>query len=367
MHRVDPNDLAHALRLGLDPVAWAPCPRSEDGAINPQVTRFALVDGRWADVTHVKLVYYETPEGSWRPLSEVCSHHGNRQIAIRPDRVSWVHPRYLLWLMKRQRLLGNELTFWAPGYAGVQPRHLLWADTLTAYPDPTNAGPTTTDGYVESNYSTWDLTHDATDGQGSFGFGSGLNSQGTQLRAQTGPVQAFGYFHASRSFVLFATSALTSGATITAATLSLWPTIKDNGDNDGDDWINVVQSSPSSNTAIVNGDFDQCGAINNPTEGATRIDVSGISTGAYTDWTLDATGQGWISKTGVTKLGFREGHDCIDSVPVGGTGVLSGIYTSSADNTGTSQDPKLVVTYTPPPPGGGLTDPLRAFQHMITR
>ena len=147
MHRIDDNDLAHALRLGLDPVAWAPCPRSEDGAINPQVTRFALADGQWADVVHVKPVYYETPAGDWRPLSEVCSHHGNRQIAIRPDRLSWVSPAFLRWLIARQRLIGSELALWSPGYAGVQPRHLEFAATLTAYPDP-NPETTTVDGEV---------------------------------------------------------------------------------------------------------------------------------------------------------------------------------------------------------------------------
>lgn len=365
MHRVDPNDLAHALRLGLDPVAWAPCPLDEAGRINPQVTRLALADGRWADVTHVKLVYYETPEGSWRPLSEVCSHHGNRQIAIRPDRVSWVHPRYLLWLMKRQRLLGSELAFWAPGYAGVQPRHLEWADTLTTYPDP-DPETTTVDGYVESNLSTWDLTHDATAGTGAFGAGLGNSESGTSMIAGSGPVQAFGNFFIAHVFVLFNTAALLSGATISAAVLSLYCSAKSNVDNDGDDWMNVVQSSPASNTALANGDFDQCGAINNPTEGATRIDIGSITTSAYNDFTLDATGRGWVNKTGVTKLGVREGHDCIDDPTVGGTSKNS-TDLATAETSGTTSDPKLVVTYTPPPPGGGLTDPLRAFQHMITR
>jgi len=366
MHRIDDNDLAHALRLGLKPVAWAPCPRSEDGTINPQVTRFVLADGQWADVVHVKPVYYETPAGDWRPLSEVCSHHGNRQIAIRPDRVSWVHPRFLLWLMKRQRLLGSELAFWATGYSGAQPADLAFAATLTAYPDP-NPETSTADGYVQSNKTSWNLAHAATDGTGSFGAGNGNDDSSTTLVAQATDVSSvFVLYKISRGFVLFLTSALTTGATISSATMSLWGTAKTNTDNDGDDWFNVVQSSPASNTAIANGDFDQCGAVDNPTEGATRIDLGSISTGAYTDWTLDATGLTWISKTSVTKLGLREGHDCINSAVNAGADTLNSLTCSSADNSGTSQDPKLVVTYTPPP-AGLLGDPLRAFQHMIMR
>jgi hypothetical protein len=358
MHRVDPNDLAHALRLGLDPVAWAPCPRSEDGAINPQVTRFALVDGRWADVTHVKLVYYETPEGSWRPLSEVCSHHGNRQIAIRPDRVSWVHPRYLLWLMKRQRLLGNELTFWAPGYAGVQPRHLEFAATLTAYPDP-NPETTTVDGYIRGGGGgdSWATAHWAT---------SNTNANDTATTMTLGVYNsADSTFFIYRAFCLFSTTALGSAATITNAVFSLKPTTVYNLDNDGDDLFAAVSTTPSSNTAITGADYTQCGdAETNPTLGSGTVDISTLSAGTYFDLTLNATGQGWVSKTGVTKLGVRERHDYGNSPPVTDTYNISDV--SSADAAGTSSDPKLVVTYTPPP-AGLLGDPLRAFQHMIMR
>ncbi len=358
MHRIDDNDLAHVLRLGLDPVAWAPCPRSEGGAINPQVTRFALADGRWADVVHVKPVYYETPAGDWRPLSEVCGHHGNRHIAIRPDRVSWVHPRFLLWLMKRQRLLGSELAFWAAEYSGVQPRHLAFANTLTAYPDP-NPETTTVDGWCYHNPSTtvWATSHDATASSNAYdSLGAAVIGCSTFTGSNVMRFQRF--------FCLFSTGAMGAGATVTAATVSIWPTSKSNDDNDGDDWINVLQTTPASDTAIVTADFDQCGAVSNPTEGATRIDLGSISTGAYCDWTLDATGRGWISATGITRLGLREGHDCLNS-PIANNSINS-IDIIEAENAGTTSDPKLVVTYTPPP-AGLLGDPLRAFQHMIMR
>ena len=358
MHRVDDNDLAHALRLGLDVVAAMPCPLDEAGRINPQVTRFALRGGQWADVVHVKPVYYQHASGAWRPLSEVCLHHGNREIVIRPDRVSWVHPAFLVWLMRRQRLLGRELRFGGPDYAGVQPRHMAFANSLTAYPDP-NPETTTVDGFCYHNPVTavWATSHDATastnayDNLGAVVIGCSMFTASNIVRFE-------------RFFALFSTGALGSGASVTAATLSVYPTSKSNGDNDGDDWLNVVQSSPASNTAITTADFNQCGAVSNPTEGATRIDLGLISTGAYCDWTLDATGRGWISTTGITKLGLREGHDCLNSAIADNT--TNTIDANDADAAGTSTDPKLTITYTPPP-AGFVGDPLRAFQHMILR
>lgn len=358
MHRLDPHDLAHAARLGLDVVAGMPCPLDEAGRINPQVTRFALRDGRFSDVVHIKPVYYQHASGAWRPLSEVCEHHGNREIWLRPDRVSWVHPAFLVWLMRRQRLLGRELRIGGPGYAGMQPRHLEFANTLTAYPDP-NPETTTVDGWCYHNPSTtdWATSHDATASSNAYdSLGAAVISVS---RTSGSSILRF-----ARFFALFSTGAMGSGATVTAAILSIWPTAKSNGDNDGDDWLNVVQSSPASNTAITTADFDQCGAVSNPTEGATRIDLGSISTGAYCAWTLDATGRGWISATGITRLGLREGHDCLNS-PIADNSTNS-IDIIEAENAGTSSDPKLVVTYTPPP-AGLCGDPLRAFQHMIMR
>ena len=330
-------------------VAALPCPLDETGRINPQVTRFALRDGRFADVVHVKPVYYQHANGAWRPLSEVCSHHGNRDIAIRPDRVSWVHPRFLLWLMRRQRLLGSELAFWAPGYAGVQPWHLEFAATLTAYPDP-NPETTTVDGYVSNSNAVWATARSAS-------TGNNASDSPSIAYVRTASTDIY------RGFALFSTGSLTSGATVTAGTLSIVPNSTANFDNDGDDWVNVFSSNPASNTALANGDFPQVGdTLDNPTEGSTRVDISGVSTGTYLDFALNAAGLAWISQTGVSKFGFREGHDCIASLPASNNEILW----RTADTGGTSSDPKLVVTYTPPP-AGLLGNPMRAFIPLLLR
>lgn len=336
MDRTDDNDLAHVLRLGLKPIASQPCPWGGNGGINPHLTRFTLADGRVADVFHVKPVYYETPQGHWRPLSEISEHHGNRRIILRVDAWGKLSLRYLRWLMARQRLLGSALEF-----AGlVSPERLEFADTLTAYPDP-NPETTTVDGYVVHSNASWATAQGAATGTTAIDSSSSLYAGSSQLSS----------YQLIRAFCLFDTSGLPDDATDVSGVLSLYAVTKTNGDNDGDDWINVVQSNPASNTGLATADYDQCGdAIDNPTEGATRIDLGSITTSAYNDWTLNSTGNGWISLTGVTKLGFREGHDCIDSAIA--TSADNELRTRSADQTGTSLDPKLVVTYTP----GGVTE-----------
>lgn len=343
MDLLDSNDVVFAqsqTQTTIPIVGGYPCPRGADHTIHPHVSRFLLADGQLMDVFHVKPIYYETPEGCWRPLSEVCSHHGNRQIAIRPDRVSWIHPRFLLWLMKRQRLLGSELSFDMPGYSGVQPRHLQWADSLTAYPDP-HPETTTVDGRAgRIGDASWATSHDTATATN---YSSG--DTGVYLYA------CLGSRIIQRLYFLFSTAALGTGSVVTAATVS-WVCYNSgfsNGDNDGDDWINVVQSNPATNTDIVAADYNKCGsAVSNPTEGATRIDMGSIThnDSTYNTWTLDATGRGWISVTGVTKLGLREGHDCINSAAAGDN--ICGFY--SAETSGTTSDPKLVITYTPPTP-----------------
>ncbi len=150
-----------------------------------------------------------------------------------------------------------------------------------------------------------------------------------------------------RAFFPVDTSALPDNAVISAATFKAYITTTSDGDNDGDDWVNIVQTSQNSTSSLVTADFDNCGAVTNPTEGATRIDITNISTGAYSTWTLNSTGMGWISKTGYTLLGLREGHDAINSKTA--NGVTNDIATRYSEYSGTSSDPYLYITYTATP------------------
>src|SRR5207302_1872359 len=67
------------------------------------------------------------------------------------------------------------------------------------------------------------------------------------------------------------------------------------------------------------------------------------STSAYNDWSLYATsGISNISLTGVSKFGYRMVNLDINNVAPGGSNDYNA---KSADTTGTSNDPKLVLTY----------------------
>ena len=191
--------------------------------------------------------------------------------------------------------------------------------------------------YYPGNTS-WDTAHDATDG----------------LRANPGDPHFVGTglrdtdkYWFSRIFLPFDTSALSDTDAIDSAVLSVYEASGGvvNGDNDGDDWFNVVQTSQNSPTTLVVGDYDQAGAVNNPTEGATRIDVGSISASAYNSWTLNPTGLSWIDKTGFSKLGLREGHDAIDSVYAGANNTLNSMYIFFSEEAGTTKDPVLVVQH----------------------
>lgn len=163
------------------------------------------------------------------------------------------------------------------------------------------------DGAIQQTNASWDTCHDAADGAGvedSFFF---VNSSkfGSSYRIQ-------------RGFIPFNTSEIPNEAIIQSATLFIAVFDKENSDNDGDDFIVTVQTSQADPLNLSTADFDQCGAINNPTEGSNRIDIGNIVTGGtYNEFVLNSTGLSWINKNGWTLLGLREGHDVIDS-PYGG-------------------------------------------------
>lgn len=151
-----------------------------------------------------------------------------------------------------------------------------------------------------------------------------------------------------RAIFLFDTSSLDNAAVISAATLGLRGTFK------SDDCaitpnLNIYDATPASNTAIANGDYNQTGG-SSPTALATAISYASYSTSGYNTFTLNASGIAAISLTGVSKFSARNAnYDAAASAPThpgsAQTSILQGNF---ADNSGTSSDPKLSVTYTVP-------------------
>ena len=330
MTALDRNDIFFASARTPSPITAAqPAPRGRDGKINPHVTRCFLRDGRISDVFHVKPVYYETRDGLWRPLSEIIAHHGNRSIVLKPEAMRKSSLRFLQWLMKRQTFVNGLLEFGYPDtfYWGVQPRDLYAALSLVAYPDP-DPEVTTVDGQIGHGSASWAAVRSAASGSQAKSNNSAIDVQASKETA---------YF-ITRGFFLFDTSAIGDSDTITAATLSLYATAVTNNDDDGDDYLALVSSAPATNTNLITSDYNDVGA----TEYGSVPDIGSLTTGAYNVITLTEAGRETISKTGVSKFAVREGHDFDDAAPVANNTVT----VSSADHAGTSQDPKLTVTYT---------------------
>lgn len=203
--------------------------------------------------------------------------------------------------------------------------------------------PTAGDGYAYKSSASWDTAHDAT-------TGLGRTATASALVVGTGKTTTSYYLY--RAFLPFDTSSIPDDATIISATLNVYPYAKKNEDNDGDDFVTVVQTSQASTTTLSQEDFDQAGSTDNPTEGidtSERKDITSVTAGTYFTFNLNSTGRDWISKTDVTKLGLREGHDVIDSSFTSSSTTASQynyLYTRSSEYSSTTYDPYLAVTYT---------------------
>ena len=253
--------------------------------------------------------------------------------------------RIRVWDSDGQAINGR-LEFYSEGsnhyYRKIVPKEFLATATYPVYTDATTtflAG--TGDGWVQKkNSPNWDITHDAASG-------SKVDyTLGSTFLARAG-ITSDGDYIITRGFLPFDTSSLPDTASISAAVLDLYITGLENGDNDGDDFIVVVQAAQSSTSSLVLDDYDQCGAVNSPNEGSSRYDVTtDFVDDAYNSLILNLTGLGWISTTGWTKLGLREGHDVLDHPYVGANGTKNRIAGRFADYAGTNFDPKLAITYT---------------------
>jgi hypothetical protein len=159
-----------------------------------------------------------------------------------------------------------------------------------------------------------------------------------------------------RTFFPFDTSMLPTDATVATATLRIWLKQVTDGDNDGYDYVGVVQTSQASTSSLAVADYDQCGATTTAAgEGALNIDITGISAvGTNYTYDLNATGTSWIKKsgqasvcgsgTGWTCLGLREGHDAANHQIADDS--LNRVYVHYSGFADVTTDPLLTITYT---------------------
>ena len=222
---------------------------------------------------------------------------------------------------------------------GIKP---VFAAVSTFYPNA-SVETTSVDGHLQSISTGNSLSSDAWNNArtgASPGVVAATVTNAIQTRITIVPRTGNYIGEIDRSFLLYDTSSLTVNATISSATLSIYITLKNNTNNSGNDTLNIITTTPASSTALATGDWGNVGS----TLQASAVDLSILTTTAYNSFSLNSTGLGNISKTGVTKFGLRMGEDINNVQPADDT--QNSVTYSAAEEAGTSQDPKLEVTYT---------------------
>ena len=201
--------------------------------------------------------------------------------------------------------------------------------TLTVNPDP-NPETSTVDGFVQKFTAglTWAQTIAAATGD----TADDTATQGVLVQNRLTGTD----FINNRAFWLFNTSSLTSGAIISAATLSVVPHDAAGGTNPDSLTLEIVSSNPASNTTLGTADYNTLGSTS-----FGSITFWTVSDSTYRDITLNANGIANISKTGISKFGGKGSADLNGTpTPTGNNQVLA----RWADYGGAVK-PKLVVTY----------------------
>ena len=298
----------------------------------------APVIGRW--FRYVLRISGESSSVGHRRITRILPHaifwwHGNKQVAE-----FRTHAKFSKRLYYAFRPLWWTMHAWDWCVADRWVPELSFGfDTLTKYPDA-DPETNTVDGYCEQSGVdvSWATL---TGGVGTYSLDT--EAVGSIIKMTSSATSGFESLR--RSIYLFNTSALTSGASISAAVMSLYGSAKTDGFGCTPN-IDIYTSAPASNTALAAGDYDSLGSTS---QTGTPITYSGWSTAGYNDFTFDATGRGNISKTDISKFGARnENRDVANSSPTWGSSLASGLSGYTADQTGTANDPKLVVTYTKP-------------------
>ena len=248
------------------------------------------------------------------------------------------HNKYAKRLYYAFKPIWHLIHFWDMTFANQISQQLNFGfDTLTVYPEPG----VTVSGRVSREGVDQTLTN--------IRAGAGTNEDDTtdtpiQLLSLLATATTDQYERLVRGIALFDTSALPASPTISAAVFSLYITAK--GDTLGaGQSVGIVASTPASDTALATTDYANVGAV----RFATDVTIASITTTAYNDWTLNATGIAAISDSGITKLGYKLAADIDNSASWAGSGQarINGYIGAASGNT---NDPKLVITYTS---GGG--------------
>lgn len=143
----------------------------------------------------------------------------------------------------------------------------------------------------------------------------------------------------SRGFLPFDTSSIPDTDPINTVKLEI---IRNGGENSQTSGlILTTQGNPGD---LVDADFSAL-TLDSPAEGTdARVDTN-VANEATITYNFNATGRGWINKTGFTKLGIRFTGDIDNVTPPNSTRRYVLAY--SADEAGTTKDPLLTIDHGP--------------------
>lgn len=218
---------------------------------------------------------------------------------------------------------------------------------LTVYPDA-HPESTSVDGYTRNAVATdtWAARREVAGAVSVDTSASNLNA-GFNTSHVTDKFISF-----YRSIVLFDTSALGAGATISSAVCEFICISKNEGV--GSQSISLTTSLPASNTGLVAADHITLG--DDPTDSSSTstiqapnvtVDSLTADSSTFNRWTLNAAGLASISKTGITKFGLRNSADA-SGVEPDWTGDASCIcaFATAEDSSPADLRPRLVIQYT---------------------
>ncbi len=276
------------------------------------------------------------------------SASGKRGVGFKPFRVWDSSGRTQFIDVQVEQKIGYiELT-------KIIPRSFLNSATFPVFTDTTstfypNADPesTSVDGYVYRGFAaneTWATIR--------AGAGSAAGDNDTVIYgAYFGCSATLNQFNSLiRSIELFDTSSIGAGSVVSSSTNSIYVSDKLDNTISSPNW-NVYGATPNSNTSLVSGDYSQTGT----TEFSSSKSYADTSTSSYSDFILNSSGLSSISVTGITKLSTKNANYDVGGVqPFWVISESSYIILNSAETSGTSSDPKLVVTFSLPVVGGGF-------------
>lgn len=312
---IQSEDATTFVGQNFDQRPWAG--NSGDGAT---VQGFSVFLAKGSDHTTIRGAVLRKPVCWWANLDGTTTIKDVRvDVVIQPDGITVKATKYIL-----RSDIAEALAQGSPYRADV-----------TFYPDP-HPETVTVDGIVRgSSQGTW-----ATLIGGVANFADDSGASGDLLVQATTTSNVYEQYR--HMFFGFDTSSIGAGQTVDSATLRL------NFDNQRS--INslglssqIYTSSPASNTALSISDYMAFGST--PLTDSARDMESESYDRTLVTQTLNADGRAAIDMEGVTNLGIGVTAAHESGSPTWTSGAAAKINILTAETTGSSNDPRLTVTY----------------------